>query len=1089
MMMEKSPGSANLQGGQEKSKRAILRSTKRAWTPLDEQLPPGTLEESHGLSIPTMEDSKQGSIQQWLDSGFFVSVNENFQQGIDHSVSVHEQGVVQMTVKDYMRSLHQFSETPALSRGTSFNSCHSAANVPQSIPEWLQFWEEDPVEILLDLGFGAEEPDICTQIPARFLGCGSAAKGINIHVFLEAQKQRMETENPSLCGRFRQLEILDHVTNAFSSLLNDINILQNKAEEKDGGKSMQKGTVSGAKEHRRRIDELFRTASKWSISRDCYPEMLESLKTKDKVFIPSAKPEKSGAELPGITNSHDQSHLSTSAEPQSLQACADQIPRHPPPSLLGKSWPLSCMLAKHAPPSYAPGNLVSSRTRKENWIQTNRLKNMSHLADKSPDSFEMEEVQSFEEEIGKPLDITSGTLGAGVNRANSCQSDSSGFLEEPPEPLSLQMPSLPSNQSPIENGCRKARDQSHNLASTQNRQQESYKSDSKSMVSTPFSSQDWSVLKEKTSTFVVDKESQPDAMEGPSELLIPDMAPGKTPTSGGGYTMKDSYLQHLPSTPHIEYDVVGSTVTSKCDCLLGFMAAHITEVKEELLRPEEAGGVYVESHHQESQRSPGNECAQDKFIHVDSEAPRAGKTSKLSPDISNILLTLESPPQLISKHSEVTSHKGNLIHTAEDSTAYPDKPSGDILQAKPSSSALGQMPCRAEAKMGNTSPNADSNTGSSRSVTVRMPSNLVSAAQSAPALGTDSIGTSLECIVCDPITPAGPGLGMEARQSKDASVQAYLFEPRPWQCCSALSNKALKHRHQPLTKSISLDTGFPGAHLVGICHASPVHCCICRHRHLHCPAERKSPSPTPSACTHCLCSYIDHLEAQVMETLKVLQDTTVRELCSCTVHEMEMMKTVCHSFREHLEEIEQHLVRQQTLFSRDMSEEEREEAWQLQTLREALRQQVAELEFQLGDRARQIREGILLLELITGELPELYAHLRQYNWTEGTNGQTLCAKALMHPATAARAAFLPNDGQQAPGSGVAHLVAFAPPAMESRIRMSPPSPARPESGSAPLSNRLAGEKDKNKKKSFLDHSGLDELPADLRQDSSPRKEI
>lgn len=39
----------------------------------------------------------------------------------------------------------------------------------------------------------------------------------------------------------------------------------------------------------------------------------------------------------------------------------------------------------------------------------------------------------------------------------------------------------------------------------------------------------------------------------------------------------------------------------------------------------------------------------------------------------------------------------------------------------------------------------------------------------------------------------------------------------------------------------------------------------------------------------------------------------------------------------------------------------REEAKQLQTLREALRQQVEELEFQLGDRAQQIREGLLLV--------------------------------------------------------------------------------------------------------------------------------
>lgn len=70
-----------------------------------------------------------------------------------------------------------------------------------SIPEWLEFGEKDPVDILLDLGFGADEPDICTQIPARFLGCDSAATGINIHVFLEAQKQRMDIENPNLYGK------------------------------------------------------------------------------------------------------------------------------------------------------------------------------------------------------------------------------------------------------------------------------------------------------------------------------------------------------------------------------------------------------------------------------------------------------------------------------------------------------------------------------------------------------------------------------------------------------------------------------------------------------------------------------------------------------------------------------------------------------------------------------------------------------------------------------------------------------------------------------------------------------------------------
>uniref|UniRef100_A0A8B9N0A4 ITPR-interacting domain-containing protein n=1 Tax=Accipiter nisus TaxID=211598 RepID=A0A8B9N0A4_9AVES len=61
----------------------------------------------------------------------------------------------------------------------------------------------DPVDILLDLGFGTEEPDVCTKIPPRFLSGASVAKGINIRVFLEAQKQRMDIERPNLYGKER----------------------------------------------------------------------------------------------------------------------------------------------------------------------------------------------------------------------------------------------------------------------------------------------------------------------------------------------------------------------------------------------------------------------------------------------------------------------------------------------------------------------------------------------------------------------------------------------------------------------------------------------------------------------------------------------------------------------------------------------------------------------------------------------------------------------------------------------------------------------------------------------------------------------
>lgn len=67
--------------------------------------------------------------------------------------------------------------------------------------EWLVLLEKDPVEILLNLGFGTEEPDVLTKIPPRFLSGVSVAKGFDIQAFLEAQKKQMDIETPNLYGK------------------------------------------------------------------------------------------------------------------------------------------------------------------------------------------------------------------------------------------------------------------------------------------------------------------------------------------------------------------------------------------------------------------------------------------------------------------------------------------------------------------------------------------------------------------------------------------------------------------------------------------------------------------------------------------------------------------------------------------------------------------------------------------------------------------------------------------------------------------------------------------------------------------------
>lgn len=443
------------------------------------------------------------------------------------------------------------------------------------------------------------------------------------------------------------------------------------------------------------------------------------------------------------------------------------------------------------------------------------------------------------------------------------------LIRLPISPFLPQPPALPGSQGPTENGCPKPRGHSQPLVSSRHCQQESDESDPKRVVSTAFSSQDWSVLEDKASASVVEKESQFEAMEGPPELLTPDTA-----TTGGEQPRRDGRPRPQLPGPQTEHEASVGMVTSKQDHLLRFIMTGPTEVKDGCVGHEGAGERYVQSHHCESPRSPGTDHVQGQLLPVDPEAPGGAERSKLCPNINDTLLTQDVP-----EPSKVTPHTADLIQASNKSIPHLDEPSGSTTpQGKPGYSVLGQTPPGAESELGNLPPNADASAVSSKSVTVQMSPNLALAAQNAVTLGADSRATTFECPVYDPVTTTEPGLGTEARQLPDVSMQIHRCEPRSWHRRSAPSNRA-----QPLTKSVSLDSGFPRISPVGSCHAVPTHCCHCYHHRRHCHSERQNPSPVPSAHRHRLCSH-SHLEAQFTKALKVLQDTTARELCSVSIH-------------------------------------------------------------------------------------------------------------------------------------------------------------------------------------------------------------
>uniref|UniRef100_A0A8B9QI10 ITPR interacting domain containing 1 n=1 Tax=Apteryx owenii TaxID=8824 RepID=A0A8B9QI10_APTOW len=782
------------------------------------------------------------------------------------------------------RSLQEFSESPVMSRCNSLNSSHFLTSVPQSVTEWLAIGEKDPVEILLNLGFGTEEPDVCTKIPPRFLSGASVAKGINIQVFLEAQKQRMDIERPNLYGRFRQLEVLDHVTSAFSSLLTDVNTQQSKVQDASRDETglldteKSRPVVTRAK---KKIGQLLKKAfrqttllkqsslasgkansSGWKGQPHSCADIAESgtIQTgfSESVMVGCPTPEQISRDKAAFTVS------------QCLQT----------PS--GKTWASSHLLPKQPHLSSTCEVPAKDSPKKElHLLLAPTLKKLASQNYKPPDSFELEEYcfLSFSLIFLLLLFFSTEVM---VTRTNSCQSDSSGFMEELPEPLVLQV-----------------RDEQ------------------------------WS------SRCLTEKDVGVACHEN---------------VQGG-------------CTEHVKGEWWGMEAVSEDGTPLAV---------SEVTNGQKFCKTDVDSRNTRFsfERGLPKTLWQGRAVHSESSA-----ISSSSPQIPQSPLSrLAEGPGLSSSEDKETCSIGEMILCANKSVKESTVQNSE-MNASPLKSVTVQMSSRLDftSKMKCAGQNAPLNESPARDSPV------------------DSSEVLAHCSECGWLSRWGPGASKDGlKQTTEASSQTDI--------------PARKTRQLPLLpppchhliKSASLDTvlcGKYGSHYKseasGAWGAQGCHCCLCCHCCCcHCCCLRTFPTAVSPQRTVGCYSNQAAMELQLWKTLTLLPETAMRNVSPCTIHEIEVMKNSCQQFQEKLDEIEQHLTEQQALFSSALPDEGREERRHLQLLRRAVRQEVAELEFRLNDRAFQVREGILMqLDQLLVEQSHLFSELGLSDWKEERNAQ------------------------------------------------------------------------------------------------------
>ncbi|KAM9804528.1 protein ITPRID2 [Neosynchiropus ocellatus] len=311
-----------------------------------------------------------------------------------------------------------------------------------SVSELLDLYEEDPEEILLNLGFGRDEPDLSTKVPSRFLNSASSARGIDVKVYLGAQMQRLEVENPNyaLTSRFRQLEVLTTVANEFFQLYSQVSGQSvqcingkdqgNREEKKEGGKEASppplkksKSALNAAKLLKKSITKHNLLAGNTESPASCPPLKQTQMNGEQKHTSVAANTvsevEKTGGDAAHQSEPVTQKHLARKRDNSVLATVMEESA-----GVADDSQTTEYQVIKEEEKEGEGGNLTSTPEKAPFILAPPHL---AQLRTENADSFDIEEIPGNEDDVLLPRSSRNSDL----LRTVSQQSDSSGFAEEP----------------------------------------------------------------------------------------------------------------------------------------------------------------------------------------------------------------------------------------------------------------------------------------------------------------------------------------------------------------------------------------------------------------------------------------------------------------------------------------------------------------------------------------------------------------------------------------------------------------------------------------------------------------------------------